>query len=255
MDAPWSLRILAVLMSAFLLHRILTAGKRQYFIRRIPGIDAIEDAVGRATEMGRPILFSIGTGGLDNMQTLAGLAVLKWVAKQCARMLVKVVVPIFEPVVLPPAAEALQSAYREEGREELWSPEDVRFFSKDQNAYAMGCIGVLTREKAAAAFYFGYFGFESLLMAETGRREGVIQVAGTADFYQIPFFVCACDYTLIGEELYAASAYLSRDPLEVGTLVGQDMGKLLLTILIIAGSLGALLSGSGFNPVEGLLGR
>lgn len=255
MDAPWSLRLLAVIMSVLILYRIFTAGKRDYFIRRIPGIDAIEDAVGRATEMGKPILFSIGTAGLDNMQTLAGLAVLKWVVKQCARMLVKVVVPIFEPVTLPPAAEALQNAYREEGRAELFDPKDVRFFSKDQNAYAMGCIGVLTREKAAAAFYFGYFGFESLLMAETGRREGVIQVAGTADFYQIPFFVCACDYTLIGEELYAASAYLSRDPLQVGTLVGQDTAKLILVTLIVGGSLGALLSAPGFNPIEGLLGR
>ncbi len=43
-----------------------------------------------------------------------------------------------------------------------------------------------------------------------------------------------CDYTLIGEELFAASAYLSRDPQQLGSLKGHDFGKLVI-ILILAG--------------------
>jgi hypothetical protein len=39
---------------------------------------------------------------------------------------------------------------------------------------------------------------------------------------------------LIGEELYAASAYLSREPVLVGTLRGQDIGKgVLLGVMAI----------------------
>ena len=80
------------------------------------------------------------------------------------------------------------------------------------------------------------------MLAETGFAAGAVQVAGTAEVHQLPFFVVACDYTLIGEELYAASAYLSRQPLLMGSLVGQDYGKLLVLIVLVLASALYLLS-------------
>jgi hypothetical protein len=85
----------------------------------------------------------------------------------------------------------------------------------------------------------GYYYAESLLLAETGASTGAIQIAGTDSVSQLPFFITACDYTLIGEELYAASAYLSREPLLLGSLKGQDVGKALITLLIIIGVVAA----------------
>ena len=70
----------------------------------------------------------------------------------------------------------------------------------------------MLRDRPAAHIFMGSFYAESLLLAETGFSTGAIQVAGTANVHQLPFFVVACDYTLIGEELYAASAYLSGEP-------------------------------------------
>jgi hypothetical protein len=52
---------------------------------------------------------------------------------------------------------------------------------------------------------------------------------------QLPFFVAACDYTLIGEELFAASAYLSKDPKLLGSLKGQDVGKFIFLLVILVG--------------------
>ena len=90
------------------------------------------------------------------------------------------------------------------------------------------------REKPAACIYMGKFYAESLILAETGNSIGAIQIAGTASQAQIPFFVTACDYTLIGEEFFAASAYLSEKPELVGGVKGQDMIKLtIITVLII----------------------
>ncbi len=93
------------------------------------------------------------------------------------------------------------------------------------------------REKPAACFYLGTFYAESLILAETGNSVGAIQIAGTAEPSQIPFFVAACDYTLIGEELFAASAYLSKNPREVGSLKGQDMLKLVIIAVTVIGTL------------------
>ena len=83
----------------------------------------------------------------------------------------------------------------------------------------------------------GAFFAESLILAETGNSIGAIQVAGTAMPSQLPFFVAACDYTLIGEEFFAASAYLSGDPDQLGSLKGQDVGKVIVAALVIVGCL------------------
>jgi hypothetical protein len=93
---------------------------------------------------------------------------------------------------------------------------------------------MMVREKPAACFYMGYYYAESLLLAETGASTGAIQIAGTDADAQLPFFFTACDYTLIGEELYAAGAYLSKEPVLVGTLRGQDIGKGLILASIVA---------------------
>jgi len=45
----------------------------------------------------------------------------------------------------------------------------------------------------------------------------------------------ACDYTLIGEELYAASAYLSREPKLLSTLKGSDYMKVVIIFLLLLG--------------------
>jgi hypothetical protein len=78
------------------------------------------------------------------------------------------------------------------------------------------------------------------VMAEAGNASGAIQIAGTDAVNQLPFFVTSCDYTLMGEELYAASAYLSRQPLLVGTIKAQDFGKLVIVALVLLLSLLAL---------------
>ena len=45
------------------------------------------------------------------------------------------------------------------------------------------------------------------------------------------------DYTLIGEEFFAASAYLSGEKHQLGSLKGQDVGKVIGALLLIAGCL------------------
>ncbi len=72
-------------------------------------------------------------------------------------------------------------------------------------------------------------------MLRWGSRSGAIQIAGTTETNQIPFFIAACDYVIIGDEFYAASAYLSREPTLLGSIVGQDYCKLLLLGIILIG--------------------
>ncbi len=215
---------------------------RKIFIRKIPGLDALEEAVGRATEMGRPILYVPGLSTISDVATIASLNILSQVAKKTAEYNTTLLVPNRNPVVYTVAREVVKEAYTDAGRPDAFNPDNIYFLTQNQFGYAAAVCGTMVRDKPATNLFLGMFWAESLILAETGSTTGAIQIAGTDSVHQLPFFVTACDYTLIGEELYAASAYLSREPLLMGSLKGQDWGKMIIMTLIILGSL-LILSG------------
>ena len=244
----WSrLSILALMLVFFGLVLVFTKLAERgddLFVRRIPGLNAIEEAVGRATEMGRPVLYVPGIGEIDNIMTIASLTILSHVAKITARYETPLIVPTARAVVMSAAEEVVKQAYTEVGQPDAYNPDNIRYLSDAQFAFAGAVNGIMLREKPAANLYMGAFWAESLLLAETGFEAGAIQVAGTAMVSQLPFFVTACDFTLMGEELYAASAYLSREPKLLGGLKGSDWMKV-VTIALMA--LGAVLNFMGYE--------
>ena len=233
----WPVAALLGTLSVFIIFNVLRARRgKELFIRRIPGIDHIDEAIGRATEMGRPLLFSSGLGGLD-IVTLQALTILSHIVRHACRLNTRVIAPVYggDPTLFPVVEQVCREACAAEGRSDLFNPDDVRFLSGEQFAYASAVVGIMHRERTAGNFLFGAFYAESLLLAETGQHVGAIQVAGTPSTLQIPFFVAACDYVIIGEEYWATSAYLSREPVLLGSLIGQDWGKIAFGLIILTG--------------------
>lgn len=227
--------ILMILLCGVVLGFIAHARRKELFLRRIPGLDAVEEAIGRATEMGKPIYYLTGRLGMSSVSTIAATTILGEIAKKVAAYDAQLKVPHTDPIVMAVCQEIVKEAYIEAGRPDAYQ-EDINFYvTNDQFSYTAAVDGMMVRERPAACFFMGFYYAESLLLAEVGSSVGAIQVAGTDAEHQLPFFVTACDYTLIGEELYAASAYLSREPVLVGTLRGQDIGKAVLMAFIAAG--------------------
>ena len=220
---------------------------KDLYIRRIAGLTAVEDAVGRATEMGRPVLYIPGIMDMDDIQTIASMVILGRVAIKTAEYGSPLLVPTCRSVVMSVAQEVVKESYVQAGRPDAYLKDNVNYITDDQFGYAAGVDGIMVRQRPAAIFMLGTFYAESLILAETGRSVGAIQIAGTAMPSQIPFFVAACDYTLIGEELFAASAYLSKEPKLLGSLRGQDMAKLFFMVVIVIGVLTATL-GEAWEP-------
>ena len=225
---------------------IQRAKNGRLFIRRIAGLDAVEEAVGRATEMGRPILYCLGLDPISTVATVAALNILGRVAKKTAEYDTPLVVPTYDPIVHTVAREMVKEGCNSMGRPDLFKEDSVYFVTNDQMGYAAALSGIMAREKPATNFFMGYYYAEALVLAESGAATGAIQIAGTDAVTQLPFFITSCDYTLMGEELYAASAYLSKEPLLVGGLKGQDACKLLIVSAIILGTLWALIFKSDF---------
>ncbi|MBI4726120.1 fibronectin type III domain-containing protein [candidate division TA06 bacterium] len=225
---------------------IFWARRGNLFIRRIAGLDAVEEAVGRATEMGKPILYCNGIGLIDYISTVASLNILAQVTKKIAQYDTPITVPTADPVVHAVAREMVKEGYNSAGRPDLFKEDGVYFITSDQMGYAAALAGIMSRATPATNFFMGYYAAESLVLAESGAATGAIQIAGTDQISQLPFFITACDYTLIGEELYAASAYLSKEPLLVGSLKGQDACKLLIVFFVLFGTIWAVLFHSDF---------
>lgn len=229
-----------VLLSAIILYFMMTArsGKLHY-IRSISGLKAIDEAVGRATELGKPVLFISGLADVDNVQTLAALSILSHVARKTAEYDTSLVMPNNYSVTMVMAQEVVREAHLKVGRPDTFQPENIYYVSDAQFAFVGHVLGVIERSKPAANIYMGRYFAESLILAEAGFATKAIQIAGTAETPQLPFFFTACDYCLIGEELFAASAYLSRNPKQTGSIKAQDVIK----VLILAGiAVGAILA-------------
>jgi len=222
---------------------------RDLYIRPIAGLEEIDTAIGRATEMGRPIMYMMGYGSLGDVATIASMGILSLVAKKSAEYDIKLIVPVYNYIVMPVVQEIVRDAHYSVGRPDSYDKNSVFFLTDVQFAYVAGVNGIMIRERAATNIYMGYFAAEALLMTETGNGIGAYQIAGTDAITQIPFFITTCDYTLIGEELYAASSYLNREPMQLGTLKAQDYYKFLILAFVIAGAVLASFQLTGLSEL------
>jgi len=234
-DTGWIQMVFLLGMIFMILLNIKRAkGTKELYIRRIAGLNAIDEAIGRSTEMGKPVLMVPGIGDL-NAISIQALNIFAYVTRTAARFANPIRICIANPAVYTVAQEIISDVYQKEGLGDRYDPDSVRFVSDRQFAFAAGVSGIIHREQTAATFFLGEFFAESLIFAETANSIGAIQVASSTETTQTPFFIAACDYVLIGDEFYAASAYLSREPVLVGSLVGQDWCKIAVIGLIIGG--------------------
>jgi hypothetical protein len=242
---------LVLLFSALLFASIAMARRQDISIRRLAGLDALDEALGRATEMGRSVLFIHGLQEINSASTIAAVNVLGQVARKAAEFDTQLKVANRYPMTMSVSQEVVRESYLEVGRSDAYNQDNIFLAAADQFSYAAALEGYMMREEPAANIMMGYFYAESLLLTETGSRTGAIQIAGSDAYTQLPFFVTTCDYTLMGEELYAASAYLSRDARLLGSIKAQDLAKAAIILLIVTG---AFASAFGYNLIKALLG-
>jgi hypothetical protein len=236
---------LVVLAGIWAVALFLIYSKRDIWIRRLPALDFIEEAVGRAAEMGRPVVcqgFGSGSSGMQSSiapMIMAGLAVLGHAARICARHGTQIVATMRSESVVPVADEVLRTAFRLEGKvdEYLAKREEMLPWLPTQAAM----VALAHRIRPAAHIIIGAFWHESVQIAETYGSLGAVQIGGTGRLYQIPFFAAVCDMNLIGEEIYAVGAYINQTPQMLSSIATADYFKLACIIFILLGVIMATL--------------
>ena len=238
--------LIGVIVTGILVGIFIIYGKRggKLYMRPLSGLEAVDEAIGRATEMGKSILYSSGRGKMERPATIASMNILGSVAEKVAEYNTPLIFPNNDPVTMAVAQEVTYEGYTRAGHPDNFNPDNIFFVTDSQFGYAAAVDGIILRQQPATNLFFGTFEAESLILAETGNTIGAIQIAGTDSTIQMSFFVVACDYVLLGEELFAASGYLSQDPQVLGSLKGSDYSKLLIVFVMIIGVIMLLLGNS-----------
>ena len=208
-------------------------------IRKIAAIDAIEEVVGRAAEMGGKIHTGIGDFARIHTeyapQVIAALAISGYTAKICARLGVPIIATTMYGETLPLLDETIEEAYRVEGKLEDFRRENVRFIAGSQLPYCAGVFEMMTSENVVGQVLTGPWAYATVLIGEYGHQAGAVQIGGTARTVMMPGFVAIYDYYLIGEELFAAAAMITQDPAKMASITAQDYGKLGTLVLFVLG--------------------
>ena len=249
--------ILLVLGAAMFVYMYRAKRGHIPYIRKIAVIDRINEAIGRATEMGRPVHFGTGVGsqlsGVNAPMTLAGVSVLCYVAGLCAQYATGFISTFNVPELIPFVQDVVEETYNARGRPGAYNQNEmVRYLSDVLMSYALAATGIVTREKVAANFYIGAIMGEAPIILEEAHNAGAITIAGTARWGTMPMVAVLSDYCIIMEEIYAAAAYVSKDPQTISTLAAEDVGKYLSIVLVL---LGVVLTSFGVEIIQQMISR
>lgn len=245
-------RMLGLIILIIIAAAILWFMQRSYSgkvpkLRRLPAVDVIDEILGRCVEMGRPAWYLMDTVDMTTPSvlapTVATFQILAYTARAAARLGAKFFVPVTQGLAYTIANNVVEEAYRAEGKLEDFDPLGTVMYLPD-GADRMYIINNMWKQQIAGAFFLGSWYHKAIIFTENAARVGAVMLGGTDTTHNIPFLVAVCDYSIIGEELYALGAYVSQDPIQSSSLAGQDIGKYIAIIIIV---LGAILASIGID--------
>lgn len=212
-------------------------------LRTIPAIAAITEGVGRSIEADKPVHYAMGASGgqlystLVSM-TLTGLAFLRYIAKLCARLGARLIVHMpYQAESIPLIEATAREGYLEEGKPEMFRVEDLRYYGRGSLTWTQGVTSSFAQEGVGLNLSIGIFYSDCPISLEMAKIMGGMNVGGTGRWIMVYAFAMMCDYVFLGEEIYAAGAIVSENPLMMSGIIIEEVGKIFVFLLLAIGLL------------------
>jgi hypothetical protein len=208
-------------------------------LRPIEAYERLNRAVGLAVENGTRLHISLGRGNFFTTRAgsaLAGLAMLRRLAERTSASDRPPVVTSGDASLAILSQDTLHSGYRAAGAEEQYRFSTGRLTGLTPFSYAAGAMSVARDENVSANVVIGDLGAESGLIAEASDRQNSSLIAASDDLSAQAIFYASAQEPLIGEELFAAGAYIGAGAVHEASLQVQDILRWLIIIAIVAGS-------------------
>lgn len=233
------IELIIIAGSAFLLF-VITLWKRKSpaNLREISALTFLYRTLGLSMEEGTRVHISLGHGGLLDARggsALAGLAMLRHIAERTSVSDKPSVASSGDSTLGLLTQDTLQAGYKAAGVEELYVPTTGRVTGLSPFSYAAGAMNISQNENVSANIMIGHFGPEAALLTEASDRENISIIGASDDLAGQAVLFANTQDALIGEELFAAGAYLGAGPSHLASLTVQDILRWLVIITLLGG--------------------
>jgi hypothetical protein len=208
-------------------------------LREIAAFSRLGKAIGLAVEAGRRLHISLGWGGVSGVQGtsgLLGLSLVERIARLASISDRPPVVTSGEGTLGILSQDTLSMTYRAIGEARQYDSGQGRLSGLTPFSYAAGVLPNLFDEHVTATVLAGHFGSEVALIADAAERSDGMTLAGSDSIQAQAVLIAAAQEPLIGEELFAAGAYVNAGPLHASSLRAQDIFRWVLIVIILAGA-------------------
>lgn len=208
-------------------------------LRDIPAFAQLQRLIGLSVEEGTRLHVSLGRSGLLTGRggaSLAGLAMLRTLTERTSVGDQPPVATTGDPALALLTQDTLQAGYQAAAAGDLYIPTTGRLSGLTPFSYAAGAMPVLREENVSANLLIGGFGPEAALITDAAMRVGVPTIGATDDLAAQSILYAAAQEPLIGEELFAAGAYLGADPAHAASVTLQDILRWLLVLFLLGGA-------------------
>jgi hypothetical protein len=131
--------------------------------------------------------------------------------------------------------DTLEAGYQGAGAGEFYQPTTGRLTGMTPFSSIAGMIPILHDENVSATVLVGHFGVEAALLAEAAERENGLLIGSSDSLSSQAALFATAHEALIGEELFAAGAYLGAGPSHSASLTVQDVLRWIIILVLLGG--------------------
>lgn len=242
--------VLVLPIAYFLLARLSNrffAKSNGWQLRPLSSYKAIEGQVSRAIESNSQMHVTVGQGSLYSDKTAvstASLIALGQIAEDGCANETPPLATTADATLFLSGLDSMYRAYEKAGQVDNYTFDAVKFMAHGSQpvAYMSGVASLLHQDKIISNIMLGHFGPEVVLSAEAAYREHIEQVIGTDNITAMSIATAYTDHTLIGEDMFAAPAYVDESTERLTGLRIQDVTRTVIMGVILLMALLSFLS-------------
>ena len=244
-----TVQVLSIIILLVTLVLVAVPIRRRYMLRRIAAYERMPLLTGLAIESNRPLHVSFGSVGIGGGSTILALAsadLAYYLSGRAAIGDVSPLISVSDTSALPLGQDTLRRAYEARGLADRYRANNVRWYPSGGRslAYAAAVTGLMATENVSSNVLVGRHGPELALMMDASNRRGLPTIAVSDQLEGQAIAYALTDTPLIGEEIFAAPAYLDESGNQIAETIAVDILRWGVIIVILIGLMLELAEGS-----------
>lgn len=208
-------------------------------LRPIVALQRLRRAIGLAVEDGKRLHVSLGKSSLTEPtipSALVGLSTLERISQMAIMSDRPPIATSGDGALSILSQDTMRAAYRTNNALEGFDPDRGRLTGPTPFSYIAGTLPVFRQEQVSSHILIGNFGPEVGLLMQAAEQQRAFTLAASDSLPAQAVLYASAQEVLIGEELFAAPAYLNAGPVHTASLRIQDILRWGLILVLVIGA-------------------